>query len=322
MRREVIRGKQLTMSPTDATVRELVDGLFERERSAYCYERLKDIGLRVAPMLLRALGADRLRQIAAPLVFSPIEVLNLTPPLYRIGDLLASSGLPEAVSHFMDSAASEDEYLREYGAWGLGNIASADCSEQVKRIFAAEERRVRIFTAIGVSRALILQRGQAAFFDAVAGSLNDFLSWEISDAYYALLEAENQQGVGAMSPAERNFFAASLYYFEVQNGGPWQYFGNSTANYHRLILAGLRAIGAPDTARTLESAGWIFGPAGPPEDHVVRNEMIDALGDEQVIRINDLYGTFPSGAENIEMLLFLYNVQHGPHFRTSTSKAG
>ena len=117
-----------------------------------------------------------------------------------------------------------------------------------------------------------------------------------------------------MSGAERNYFAASLYYFEIQNGGPWQYLSNPTGDYHSMILAGLRAIGAPLTAQALEEAGKVFGPDGPPQDRNRRDEMVELFSGHQIEIIDKLYSVFPSG-ENIEMLLFLYAAEHKREFR-------
>lgn len=140
----------------------------------------------------------------------------------------------------------------------------------------------------------------------------------LEDFYEKLIELENDKGAEALSDAERNYFAASMYYFEIQNGGPWQYFSNSTADYHGMILAGLRAIGATRTAQVLESAGKVFGPDGPPEDRDRRDEMVESFTDQQAEIIDNLYSVFPSG-ENIEMLLLLYAADHRSEFKNCLS---
>ena len=237
---------------------------------------------------------------------------DLNSPLYKTGELLAISGSPDAAAHFLEKLSSDDRGLREYGAWGIGNIALASGAEVVKRILAAEDRRIRTFAALGVSRALASKRGEPAFFDAIRSAVDEFLYFENGDIGQTLVEIEREQGTTELSNQERNFFAASMYFHEIENGGPWQYFGNSAGNYHRMIVAGLKAIGAPQTAQTLIKAGEVFGPDGPPEDCGERNAMVDAFTAEQVKRVDDLYRTFPSG-EDIPMLLFLYvlKCEHG-----------
>jgi len=300
-------------------IRELVGGLFIPERSADCYDSLKNVGNRAVPFLVAAVNESRLPTGTYSLV--PQELPNLNSTLYRIGELLAASGSEAALVHFTEYLRSEDQRFCEYSAWGLGSIALEPCAEPVKRILASEDRKIRTFAVMGIGRALAAGRGEMAFFEGIRGSLDEFLYFENAEVYQTLIEVESQYGTGALSAEERNFFSASLYYFEIQNGGPWQYFGNSTANYQRMIVAGLRALGAPGTAQILEDAGTVFGPEGPPEDRDARNAMIDTFTAEQVKIVDGLYSTFPSG-ENIEMLLFLYVAEHKAEFRTHGSPPG
>jgi len=206
-------------------IRELVNGLFIPERSADCYDSLKNVGNRAVPFLVAAVNESRLPTDNYSL--DSRELPNLNSPLYRIGDLLAASGSERALVHFTEYLRSEDQRLREYSAWGLGSIALRTCAEPVKRMLASEDRKIRTF-------------------------------------------------------------------------------------------AGLRAIGAPETAQIPEKAGRVFGPEGPPEDCDARNAVINAFTGEQVKSVDDLYCTFPGG-ENIEMLLFLYVAEHRPEFRNCGS---
>ena len=53
--------------------------------------------------------------------------------------------------------------------------------------------------------------------------LDEFLYFENADIGQTLVEIEREQGTAALSNQERNFFAASMYFHEIENGGPWQY---------------------------------------------------------------------------------------------------
>jgi hypothetical protein len=129
-----------------------------------------------------------------------------------------------------------------------------------------------------------------------------------------LIDIRFKQGLEALTEHERNYYAAHVYYYEVANGGLWQYFENSTANDHKVILAGLNAIGAPHVAKVLEAAGLAFGPDGPPEDRARRNEALDSFTPEQEWIIEDLNTDEVFGDVNMEMLLYLYAVEHKQDF--------
>jgi uncharacterized protein DUF4375 len=179
-----------------------------------------------------------------------LAIAPIGPPS-KYGELLATSDCAGAAVHFLEYLTSEDQCLRQYAAWGRGSIAEENCAEPVNRILATEDRKTRTFAVLGIGRALAAKRGEPAFFEAIRGALDEFLYFEMAEFYQIVIEVENQQGTAALSSEETSFFAASRYYFEIQNGGPWQYFGNSTANYHKMIVAGLKGIGAPETAETL-----------------------------------------------------------------------
>ncbi len=310
-----------TEEPSDSQIQELVDGLFVPERSADYHERLKIVGNRAVSFLVAALNDPHIRTTVFD---SPIPQgsPDLAWPLYRIGELLATSGSEAAAVHFSDYLTNEDQRFREYAAWGLGSIALESCVEPVSRILAGEDRELRTSAMTGIRRALAAGGGGRAFFKAIRASVEDLLDVDYGGYYELLVDVELEEGTDALSPPERNYFAASLYYYEICNGGPWQYFGNSTADYHGMIVAGLRAIDAPRTAQTLEDAGKVFGPEGPPKDREARYEMMDTFSDQQEKNIDELYSPeknidnsrFPSG-EDIEMLLFLYVVEHRAEFR-------
>jgi hypothetical protein len=137
----------------------------------------------------------------------------------------------------------------------------------------------------------ILQSPNETVQAGAASALAAFHS--VERHYTKLIDFENEQGIDALTQPERDYFAASIYYFEIQNGGPWQYIGNSTANYHPQIIEGLRAIGAPRTAQVLEELGGVFGPSGPSADRERRNDQADAFTDRQADAVDRLYDTFP-----------------------------
>jgi hypothetical protein len=123
-----------------------------------------------------------------------------------------------------------------------------------------------------------------------------------------------EKGLQALTGPERNYYSASIYYNDVQNGGPWQYIRNPTANYHAQIIEGLSSIGAHKTAQVLSELGKVFGPAGPSADRHLRNAQADSFTAEQTVVVDHLYAEFPSLGENIELFLELYVVANAAGF--------
>jgi len=74
---------------------------------------LKIVGDRAVPYLMAAANENRLATSAS---YRPIlpEIPNLNSPLYRIGELLATSGSAGAVVHFLENLTSGDPCFREY----------------------------------------------------------------------------------------------------------------------------------------------------------------------------------------------------------------
>jgi hypothetical protein len=140
----MIETRPPAMNSNDPTIEELVDGLFIPDRSAACYDRLKNTGNRAVRLLVAAVNKSSLATDALHRSI-PQDFPNLDSPLYRIGELLAASGSGSApaVTHFLHNLTSRDQRLREYAAWGLGSIALSNCGEPVMRILATEERRAR-----------------------------------------------------------------------------------------------------------------------------------------------------------------------------------
>ncbi|HLK64565.1 MAG TPA: DUF4375 domain-containing protein [Bryobacteraceae bacterium] len=187
-------------------------------------------------------------------------------------------------------------------------------ADEANRILAGEDRRDKVAALMSLGRILVAGRFEDTFYEAICGNLDDCLYWEIAALWGGLCDVVNgQNGLAGLSSAERNFYAALSFHYSWQNGGLWQYF-HYLADHHQLTIEGLRAIGAPRHAQMLESAGSVFGPDGPPADRESRSAAIDALTDQQVQHIHDCNVPIP-GAEHIDLLLFVYSVEHRAEFR-------
>jgi uncharacterized protein DUF4375 len=62
----------------------------------------------------------------------------------------------------------------------------------------------------------------------------------------------------------------------------------------------------------------VFGPDGPPDDWEKRREMVYSFSDEQLDVLDDLNTRYFACKENIDMLLYLYLVDHKDDFRNRT----
>jgi hypothetical protein len=225
----------------------------------------------LAPKLLARIDAQR----ATPILLSPEHLSPENPTLQDVIAALneAQSAIPHSL--LLPLIAQLEPLADQYRR-------SQELSEALlayaRNPDAHTETRLR-----GLLKSPIeeVQTGAARALAALNG-IEDF------DGKLVEIELEDVRGVETLSAAERNYYTVSIYYYEIQNGGLWQYFGNSTADYHKMILAGLRAFGAPRSAQVLEDAGGVFGPDGPPEDRNARSEAVDSFSVHQAETIDSL----------------------------------
>jgi hypothetical protein len=248
-----------------------------------------------APKLLAQIDAVS----AAPILLEPKQISPDNPQLRQVMEALNESrtAIPhEILLPLIDRLeALIDKYPHDY------QLAVA-LFAYARNPDAQTELRLRAF----------LQSPNETVQTAAASALAAF--YGVEGHYTKLCDLANDQGTDALTEAERNYYTASIYYYEIQNGGPWQYIGNSTADYHAQIVEGLRAIGAPKSAQILDELGRVFGPSGPPANRELRNDQADAFAAGQSVAVDRLYATFPSPGENLEMLLDLYAAVHAADF--------
>jgi len=68
----------------------------------------------------------------------------------------------------------------------------------------------------------------------------------------------------------------------------------------------------------LVEALQVFGPDGPPDDWEARREIAYGFSEEQLNFLDGLNDRYSVGKENVEMLLYLYVVDHKHDFRNRT----
>jgi len=258
--------------------------------------RLEDrFGFGYAPKLVAQIDA-----VSAASILLDAKVLSLDNPLLeRVIEALNESQIPIPHEILLPLIAQLEPVAHEHPR--DSQLAEALLA-YARNPDAGTESRLRGFLH---SSSESLQAGSAKALASFYG---------IEDQHSKLCDLENEKGIAALTDAERNYFTASIYYYEIMNGGPWQYIGNSTADYHVQIIEGLRAIGAHNTAQVLVELGRVFGPSGPSANRGLRNDQADAFTEQQAGAIGCLYEEFPSAGENIEMLLDLYAAANAADF--------
>ncbi|MEE9387190.1 MAG: DUF4375 domain-containing protein [Paracoccaceae bacterium] len=92
----------------------------------------------------------------------------------------------------------------------------------------------------------------------------------------ALGEDEYHASVARFSEEQRAAHAVMWYVSDVQNGGHWQFFYNSTGILWQVAQRGLRKIGANKAALTLSGAALRAG-GSPPFDLASRQSLMQRL---------------------------------------------
>lgn len=82
-------------------------------------------------------------------------------------------------------------------------------------------------------------------------------------------------GINCLTADEKVFFAVRLFQAEFNNGGISQFFYNSSGNYFKEVVAGLKTLGAHQTCGLLMIATRIlFARKSPPPDSTDRSHVL------------------------------------------------
>lgn len=136
----------------------------------------------------------------------------------------------------------------------------------------------------------------------------------VSDPFGVAAHRYDNGGLDAMTLPQRHFFYASIFRFEVDNGGLAQYFVNSSGDDAHAALAGLEAIEANHAASVLHRAMALFGPDGPSPDRDDRHDQLASLTDEQDDEMEALTAEFFRDEDHVELRLLTYARQHSSDF--------
>ena len=100
------------------------------------------------------------------------------------------------------------------------------------------------------------------------------------------LDNKTQYGedMSALSEAERIFYITQTLEMEVNNGGFYQFFYNSSGDFSNELVGAFTAIGANATAAICQKAISAFG-RDIPVDRDEREEMLDELENDEIDEI-------------------------------------
>lgn len=129
-----------------------------------------------------------------------------------------------------------------------------------------------------------------------------------------VFERMDEVGFENLTEAERTVASVRMLIDEVNNGGFWQYFFNSSGDYVGAALEGLIAIGARETEKALLKATNLFGGQGPSENRDSRIGQLEELSKKTQARLRALDDAFYKDPDGIEAKLFLFIAQNKESF--------
>jgi hypothetical protein len=141
--------------------------------------------------------------------------------------------------------------------------------------------------------------------DDAAWEPNDYSMWLYSQ-HFQICKKCYDHGIDALSASERLNYLVGYLYYQVLNGGVWQYMANPCGPDAVKLSAALKSIGAHQLAAAIDECLSYFPPGGPPIEEGTRDEFIDNIpeqaADELDEKISNLIGDEDS-AEDILVLL-------------------
>ena len=137
----------------------------------------------------------------------------------------------------------------------------------------------------------------------------------VNDIYLGLCNVcDYGQNVDLLNEFERTIFVTQELENEVNNGGFFQFFDNSSGQFANEIAQAFTKIGAVKTAEICRKAVGAF-ERELPVDWEKRRTLIDQIADDAVTNILDECDTaFYNYEENLEALNAAYIRKHIEHF--------
>lgn len=120
-------------------------------------------------------------------------------------------------------------------------------------------------------------------------------------------------GINGLTADEKTYFAVTLFHAEQYNGGIEQFFYNSSGDYFKQVVTGLKAIGALHSYGLLMlAARLIFRGKVPPVNENARCEVLASPSSKRALNSVDvLDGALYDSTENLLEMLALFAAKKG-----------
>lgn len=126
---------------------------------------------------------------------------------------------------------------------------------------------------------------------------------------------DEREMVLTATPGQRALYALAQADGEINNGGFYQYFGNSGGWMIYLAIGGAELIGATTHAEILREAASIFPDGQVPEDRQERNDALDSVPEEAGGEtLGGLDDRWYSAEEELDTSLRAYVAAHPEEF--------
>ena len=103
-----------------------------------------------------------------------------------------------------------------------------------------------------------------------------------------LLVQDELKHIAQGTLGQQAVYTATIFAREVDNGGFWQFFHNSSGMYWRHVRDGLELVGAEEHAEVFAVALKGFSGGEPPLDERERREILDEIYDSYKISVRSL----------------------------------
>ena len=148
---------QLTAPADEPSIQALVEQLLRPEPDRDVEPKLRLLGCRAVPALIRALSDPR---------FDATKVgsdWTSASPLQRVLDALSDLGDPRAIEAVIPFIRHKDSDVRQMAALTLGSIGTDACVTPVAAALRDEDEQVRCFALIGIERGVAAGRSTQSF---------------------------------------------------------------------------------------------------------------------------------------------------------------
>ena len=121
-------------------------------------------------------------------------------------------------------------------------------------------------------------------------------------SHFQICERVEASGLASLTASEQANYLVGYLYFQVENGGVWQYFFNPCGPDAPLLEETLWKIGARKTAEAMSACLTHFPRGLPPVDMDARSEIIDQIPEIDAQSLDTAVVTLLLGEQSSEGL--------------------